>query len=119
MEDEIQIPAAHPDLPEAVQQKWKTAYRNAYLASRASWQKAAQIAVEHGGNTNKETQWHRDGLLAANAILSTPKLSSYEQAMKLEDWHFVLRAPSSDGKTLRIVTRHGDAYTFPIPVPAA
>ena len=60
-------------------------------------------------------QWSKDALYAANKLLSTPALTSYEQAMSLDAWHFVLRAASADGKTLRVVTRHGDKYSFPIP----
>lgn len=119
MEENIQVPAAPSGLPPAVQKKWQTAYRAAFVESRARWQKAQEVAESHGGHTNRETQWHRDGLHAANALLVTPDIASYEQAMQLEDWHFVLRSASADGKMLRVVTRHGDKYTFSIPVTAA
>jgi hypothetical protein len=99
MADQIEIPAAPGGLPGAVEKQWKAAYEMAFAST-----------------SHKDSDFQKQhALTVANATLATPELASYEEAMSLENWHFVLRKPSADGKTLRIVTRHGDKYSFPIP----
>jgi hypothetical protein len=99
MQDQNGIPAAPGGLPGAVETKWKAAYQVAFTSMQG---KDSAFQMQHA-------------LQVANATLATPELASYEDAMSLEEWHFVLRKPSADGKTLRVVTRHGDKYLFPIP----
>jgi hypothetical protein len=110
------VPIAPSDLPAALQKQWQAAYSAAYLESRDKWERAVEIAAEQGGHTSIGLDtWNRDGLYAANALLATPEIASYEQAMELADWHFVARSASADGKTLRLVTRHGKKYLLSIP----
>jgi hypothetical protein len=101
-QDVIEIPAPPTELPLAVQEKWKETYEVAF--------KEAEIDWPHDDAKHRHYALH-----AANRTLRTPDLTSYDQTIALEEWHFVLRAPSDDGKTLRVVTRHAKKYTFPIP----
>jgi hypothetical protein len=104
-EPKIDIPAAQANLPETVEKKWKEAYQVAFKEAQNDWP------------DDPPTQ-KQQALREANRVLKTPELTSYSHAASLEEWHFVLRAPSTDGKTLRVVTRHGKKYTFPIPAKA-
>jgi hypothetical protein len=99
----IEIPAAPSGLPAALEKKWKAAYEAAF--------REAQEESPDDLTTQRQL-----ALRDANSLLKTPELTSYSHALDVEDHHFVLRAPSADGKTLRVVTRHGKKYTFPIPV---
>ena len=101
-ETKIEIPAAPANLPEAVEKKWKEAYAAAFKEAQNDWPDDVP--------TQKQ-----QSLREANRVVKTPELTSYSHAASLEEWHFVLRAASADGKTLRVVTRHGKKYTFPIP----
>ena len=101
-ETKIEIPAAPANLPQAVEEKWKAAYEAAFAEAQNDWP------------DDPPTQ-KQQALREANRVVKTPELTSYSQTMGLEDWHFALREPSKDGKTLRVVTRHGKKYTFPIP----
>ena len=101
-EAKIEIPAAPAGLPPALEKRWKAAYEAAF--------KEAQDESPDDLTTQRQL-----ALREANRLLKTPELESYEQVMKLEEHHFVLREPSTDGKTLRVVTRHGKKYKFPIP----
>jgi hypothetical protein len=105
MAEKIQIPDAPAGLPASVEKKWKQTYEAAF--------KEAQEESPDDLTTQRQL-----ALREANRLLKTPELTSYSQAKDLEDWHFVLRAPSADGTTLRVVTRHGKKYTFPIPAKA-
>jgi len=101
-ETKIEVPAAPANLPAAVEKKWKEAYVSAF--------KEAQIDWPEDLPTQKQ-----QALREANRVTKTPEITSYSHALSLEDWHFMLRQPSADGKTLRVVTRHGKKYTFDIP----
>ncbi|MFL6313722.1 MAG: hypothetical protein ACJ71W_16620 [Terriglobales bacterium] len=115
-EETFDIPAAPGGIPPEVQKRWRDAYSAAFINSRNKYKRAVGVAAEHSGHTSKDPmEWSRDGLYAAAEVVSTPKITSYEQAIEMEDWHFMLRSPSADGKTLRIVTRDGDKYILPIP----
>jgi hypothetical protein len=105
MAEKIEIPAAPAGLPAALEKKWKQTYESAF--------KEAQEESPDDLTTQRQL-----ALREANRLLKTPELTSYNQTMDLEDHHFVLREPSKDGKTLRVVTRHGRKYTFPIPAKA-
>lgn len=105
MAEKIQIPDAPAGLPAAVEKKWKQAYETAF--------KEAQEESPDDLTTQRQL-----ALREANRLLKTPELTSYSQTMDIEDHHFALREPSKDGKTLRVVTRHGKKYTFPIPAKA-
>jgi hypothetical protein len=101
-ENKIAIPEAPGVLPADVVEKWKARYEETYREAEIDW--------PHDTDRHKSM-----ALLAANRTLRTPQITSYEHAKSLEDWHFILREPSDDGKTLRVVTRHATKYTFPIP----
>ena len=101
-ETKIEIPEPHPGLPAEVQKKWKAVYAAAFAEAQNDW-------------PEDSTMQKQESMRAANKILRVPDPTSYAEAMKLEDWHFILRAPSDDGKTLRLVTRHAKKFTFPIP----
>ena len=101
-ETRIEIPEPHQGLPAEVQKKWKGAYATAFAEAQNDWPEDSAMQKQ-------------EALRAANKILRVPDPSSYAEAMKLEDWHVILRAASGDGKTLRLVTRHGKKFTFPIP----
>lgn len=88
---EAESPIGRASLPEDVKEEWRQAYHLAYGTHE---QKCA---------------------LADSVVLHTPTIRSYEEAMALEPWHFILRESTPDGKTLRVVTRHGDKYLLPIP----
>jgi hypothetical protein len=103
--EKIEIPTPPAGLPAEVEKKWKSAYATAF--------KEAQEESPDDLTTQKQL-----ALREANRLLKTPELTSYSQTMDIEDHHFVLREPSKDGKILRVVTRHGKKYTFPIPVKA-
>jgi hypothetical protein len=98
----IQIPEPPSGLPQAAVERWKEVYEETF--------KEAEIDWPHDDVRHRHMSLH-----AANRTLRTPELTSYEQTMELEAWHFILRAPSEDGKTLRVVTRSAKKYTFPIP----
>jgi hypothetical protein len=102
MADKIEIPEAPGGLPAAVQKKWKATYESAF--------REAQDDYPEDIITQKQT-----ALREANKTLRFADPKTYDEAMALESWHVVLRAPSDDGKTLRVVTRHGKKFTFPIP----
>jgi hypothetical protein len=97
--DQSAIPQAPAGLPAGVATKWQEAY--------------ATVLSAHSHRSIDQAR--REALQAANELLRTPELESYSAAMALDAWHFQLREPSNDGRTLRVVTRHGDKYTFPIP----
>jgi hypothetical protein len=101
----IEIPAPPAGLPPAIEKKWKDTYEAAF--------KEAQEESPDDLTTQRQL-----ALREANRLLKTPELESYSQTMGLEKFHFVLREPSKDGSTLRVVTRHGKKYTFPIPAKA-
>jgi hypothetical protein len=101
-ENKLAIPAAPRGLPDDVVEKWKARYAEEYREAEQDW--------PHDTDRHKSMALH-----AANRTLHTPELTSYEQAKSLEDWHFILREPSEDGNTLRVVTRHAKKYTFAIP----
>ncbi|HEV7521992.1 MAG TPA: hypothetical protein VGP89_12915 [Candidatus Angelobacter sp.] len=103
--EKIEIPAAPAGLPASVEKKWKQTYETAF--------KEAQEESPDDVTTQRQL-----ALREANRLLKTPELTSYSQTMDIDDFHFVLREPSKDGKTLRVVTRHGKKYTFPIPAKA-
>jgi hypothetical protein len=105
MAEKIQIPDAPAGLPAAVEKKWKQTYESAF--------KEAQEESPDDLTTQRQL-----ALREANRLLKTPELTSYSQAMDIEDFHFLLREPSKDGKTLRVVTRHGKKYNLPIPAKA-
>jgi hypothetical protein len=105
MAEKIQVPDAPAGLPASVEKKWKQAYEEAFKEAKNDW-------------PDDEPTQKQAALRDANRILKTPELTSYSQTMDIEEWHFVLREPSKDGKTLRVVTRHGKKYTFPIPAKA-
>src|SRR4051794_1146436 len=92
--NQFEIPAAPAGLPKAVEKKWKETY-------------AAAFKEAQDESPDDLTQQRQSALRDANRILKTPEITSYSQAMDIEDWHFALREPSNDGKTLRVVTRHG------------
>jgi hypothetical protein len=102
MPKEIEVPAAPAGLPKAVEKKWKETY-------------AAAFKEAQDESPDDLTQQRQLALRDANRILKTPEITSYKQAMEIEDWHFVLREPSANRETLRVVTRHGKKYTFAIP----
>jgi hypothetical protein len=103
--NQIEVPAAPAGLPKAVEKKWKETYAAAF--------KEAQDEAP-----DDLTQQRQSALRDANRILKTPEITSYSQAMDIEEWHFVLREPSADGKMLRVVTRHGKKYNLAIPAKA-
>jgi hypothetical protein len=105
MADKIEIPAPPAGLPASLEKKWKQTYESAF--------KEAQEESPDDLTTQRQL-----ALREANRLLKTPELESYSQTMGLEEHHFVLREPSKDGKTLRVVTRHGKKYIFPIPAKA-
>jgi hypothetical protein len=101
-ETKIDVPTAPGNLPPAMEKKWKEAYVAAFKEAQNDWQDDEQMQKQVA-------------LREANRVVKTPEITSYGHAKGLEDWHFVLREPSADGKTLRVVTRHGKKYTFDIP----
>lgn len=104
--DEAHVPAAPAGLPADVAEKWRAAFAQV-LGARL----AHEISRNHATALDEAK---KVAYSAANELLRTPELKSYEDAMALPVWHFLQREPSSDGDTLRVVTRHGDKYTFPI-----
>lgn len=98
----ILVPKPPAGIPEAVQQEWRLVYDATFRSARDQYP------------DDFETQ-QRTALSEANKLLLTPEINSYDEAMSLEPWHFVLREPSADGKALRIVTRHGRKMILPIP----
>jgi hypothetical protein len=104
-ETKIEIPAAPAGLPKAVEKKWKETY-------------AAAFKEAQDESPDDLTQQRQLALRDANRILKTPEITSYKQAMEIEDWHFVMREPSANGDTLRVVTRHGKKYNLAIPAKA-
>lgn len=101
MIDQSHTPQAPAGLPADVAEKWRAVF---------SIVLSAKLAREVGLDAAKKAAYS-----AANELLYTPELKSYSEAMELPAWHFQLREPSSDGRTLRVVTRHADKYAFPIP----
>ena len=101
MTSTISIPAAPGGLPDDIATQWQEAYAKAFEAAMERW-------------AHDPDRVSRTASEVAGMLLATPDLGSYEEAMALPAWHFVLRAPSADGKTLRVVTRHGKPYTFPV-----
>jgi hypothetical protein len=111
---EIEVPSAPAGLPQDVREKWEAAYADAFRKSQPKGDYSdMEISRQH--TEAHHARRKADAIREANRILHTPELTSYAQAMSLEAWHFVLREPSGDGKTLRVVTRHGKKYYFPIP----
>jgi hypothetical protein len=98
----VEIPAPHAGLPDSVQKKWKLAYAQGFKDAQDDFPEDA-------------VQQKQAALRAANKTLRVEDPTNYGEAMKLEDWHFVRRSPSEDGKTLHVVTRHGKLFSFPIP----
>jgi hypothetical protein len=98
----IEIPDAPAGLPDKVAKEWKKTYEASF--------KEAQNDFPDDTITQKEM-----ALRDANRILKTPELTSYSQAMSLDDWHFVRREHDKDGKTLRVTTRHGKKFYFDVP----
>lgn len=107
MIDQAHIPQAPAGLPADVAEKWRTAFSD-ILHMRL----LHEIPRNHATALDAAK---KSAYGAANELLRTPELKSYSEALELPAWHFQLREPSSDGRTLRVVTRHGDKYTFPIP----
>ena len=100
--DKIEIPEPQPGLPDRVVKKWKSTYEAAF--------REAQEDYPEDVVTQKQA-----ALREANKTLRFADPKSYEDAMKLEDWHCALRAQTDDGKTLRVVTHLGKKFTFPVP----
>jgi hypothetical protein len=105
MAEKIEIPLPPANLPASVEKQWSKAYEDAFKEAQNDWPDDVPAQKQQA-------------LREANRILKTPEITSYSQAMGIEGWHFVLREASKDGKTLRVVTRHGKKYTFDIPAKA-
>jgi hypothetical protein len=101
----IEAPPAPAGIPALVAKKWKKAFEDAF--------EEAQNDFPDDLPAQRQAAFRE-----ANRLLKTPELTSYSDAMDLEDFHVVLREPSIDGKTLRVVTRHGKKYNLPIPAKA-
>lgn len=96
----VNTPEAPSILPAKLQAEWRKTYADALEAARA----------------DEPDDPARQRLLArreANRILRTPKLTSYESAMQLEDWQVLFRG-EVDG-VLKVVTCDGKKYRFPVP----
>ena len=102
MAEKIAIPEAPGGLPDDVVARWKERYEEIYREAEIDW--------PHDTDRHKSMAIH-----AANRTLRTPEITSYEHAQSLAAWYFLLREPSEDGKTLRIVTREAKKCSFPIP----
>jgi hypothetical protein len=100
MSTEMRTPEAPAILPAKLQAQWKKNYAEALEAARA----------------DEPDDLSRQRLLArreANRMLRVPKLTSYEQAMQLEDWQVVFRGEA--GGELKVVTCDGKKYRFAVP----
>lgn len=89
-------------LPEAVQAKWRKAYADAF----------EQAQIDHEGDVSMQ---RAVATREANKVLRVPKISSFDDAMALDDHHVVKREESKDKKTLLVVTSDAKKYRFPIP----
>jgi len=108
MPSALDIPAAPAGLPEDVANRWHEIYRDALTS-------AIHKEMESKPTQHDFTHARQAAHAAACVLLETPELHSYAEAMALDQWHFILRTPSTDGELLNVVTRHGDKYTFIIP----
>lgn len=89
-------------LPESVASEWRMIYELQLEANLHRWPHDPELAKRkalHGVH---------------DAVLRTPKLNSAEEALALEEWRFVHRDLSADRKTLNVVTRDGEKYSFPV-----
>ena len=111
MPSALDIPPAPAGLPEDVANKWREIYLNALTSG-------IHKEMERKPRQHDFTEARQAAHAAANVLLETPELHSYAEAMALDQWHFILRAPSADGELLNAVTRHGEKYVFVIPPPA-
>ncbi len=97
----IDVPQAPANLPDKVKTKWEAAYRDAFT-------EAQRDEPEHSA------LWAGRALRAANKVLHFAEPATYDQAMALEDWQFIHRDVAQDGKSLNVVTIHGQKYSFPV-----
>jgi len=96
-----QSPEAPASLPENLHAQWKKSYADALEQARADEPEDPQ----------------RQRLLAlreANRMLRTPKCTSAADLRRLADWQVIFRG-ERDGQ-LKVVTRDGKKYSFPVAV---
>lgn len=102
---ELTIPNPPGSLPDAVQEKWKKAYAAAFAQAKNDEPDGPESAWRHVANRE------------ANKVLRFIDPSNYDEAMALEDWQVIRREEqkTASGVVLKVVTRHGRGFSFPVP----